>query len=142
MRLWTALAACALVAMPFCATAQVSININVPGVVMSAPPPPRYEVMPPQRPGYVWVPGNWQWRHEADDWRQGYWEPARPDYAYAPGRWVRADGGWRWVVEPNWKATKYKQDKHHGHDDHRGWDDDHGHGGDHCPPGQAKKGRC
>ena len=141
MRLSTALAACALLAAPLCSTAQVSININVPGVVMAAPPAPRYEVMPPQRPGYVWVPGNWQWQHNAYDWRQGYWEPARPDYIYAPGRWVRADGGWRWV-EPNWKVSKHKKDKHRGHDDHHDRDDDHDHGGYHCPPGQAKKGRC
>lgn len=138
MRLSATLLACALGALPFCASAQVSININVPGLVAVAPPPARFEPLPPPRPGYVWVPGNWQYRENAYAWYQGYWQPARPDYDYAPGRWVRADGGWRWV-EPNWRPVKYKK-----------WDEDHdrhGHGRDdddnyHCPPGQAKKGRC
>ncbi|MBO9514331.1 MAG: YXWGXW repeat-containing protein [Variovorax sp.] len=135
MRLSAPLLACALAAAPLCSLAQVSININVPGVVAVAPPAPRYEPVPPPRAGYVWVPGVWQYRQNAYAWHQGYWEPARPDYVYAPGRWVRAEGGWRWV-EPDWKPAKYKKDKHHGHHD-RG-DDYH----DHCPPGQAKKGRC
>jgi len=142
MRLSATLLACALGALPFCAPAQVSININVPGLVAVAPPPARFEPLPPPRPGYVWVPGNWQYRENTYAWNQGYWQPARPDYEYAPGRWVRADGGWRWV-EPNWRPVKYKkwdQDEDH---------DRHGHGRDrddddnyHCPPGQAKKGRC
>jgi WXXGXW repeat (2 copies) len=25
-------------------------------------PPPRNEVMPPPRHGYVWAPGHWEWR--------------------------------------------------------------------------------
>lgn len=116
-------------------SAQVSVNINVPGLITVAPPAPRYEVVPAPRAGFVWVPGHWQWNHGAYAWRGGYWEQGRPDYAYAPGRWVQVNGGWRWV-EPNWKhAGKHK---HKGHDH---GDDDH-HGGYHCPPGQAKKGRC
>ncbi|MBO9647305.1 MAG: YXWGXW repeat-containing protein [Variovorax sp.] len=137
MRLSSTLLAYALAAAPFCASAQVSININVPGVVAVAPPAPRYEPVPPPRVGYVWVPGVWQYRHDAYAWQQGYWQPARPDYVYAPGRWVRAEGGWRWV-EPEWKAAKYKEPKGHRHDHHHDYDDDHYH----CPPGQAKKGRC
>ena len=135
MRLSVTLLTAALTAVPLCAPAQVSININVPGLVAMAPPPPRYEVVPVARPGYVWVPGNWQYRESAYGWRPGYWEPARPDFVYAPGRWVQADGGWRWV-EPSWKASRHAEGRHHGH--HEDWDDDHYH----CPPGQAKKGRC
>lgn len=137
MRLSSTLLACALAAAPFYASAQVSININVPGVVAVAPPAPRYEPVPPQRAGYVWVPGVWQYRRDAYAWQQGYWQPARPDYVYAPGRWVRAEGGWRWV-EPEWRGAKYKEPKGHHHDHHHDYDDDHYH----CPPGQAKKGRC
>lgn len=147
MRASTLLFACALIAAPLGATAQVSININIPGLVQAAPPPPRYEPLPPPRAGYVWVPGNWQWQQQAYGWRQGFWQPQRPDYDYAPGRWVRVEGGWRWV-EPGWRPARYGQPgKHRGHGDedrheHRHDDGDHDRDGYHCPPGQAKKGRC
>jgi hypothetical protein len=143
MRLSTLFLAGAMAAAPFCAAAQVSVNIQVPGLIAVAPPPPRFEPVPAPRVGYVWVPGNWQWRQDAYGWRQGYWQPARPDYVYAPGRWMRADGGWRWV-EPDWRPSG--KHGHRGHDDDRyeryDRDDDRGPGGYHCPPGQAKKGRC
>ena len=138
MRLSVFLLAAAAALTSMGAAAQVSVNINVPGLITVAPPAPRYEVVPAPRAGFIWVPGHWQWNQGAYAWRGGYWERARPDYVYAPGRWIQADGGWRWV-EPNWKrgGGKHRDHDHHhdrGHDDH--------HGGYHCPPGQAKKGRC
>ena len=144
MHLNTLLLAGAMAAASFSAAAQVSVNIQVPGVVMVAPPQPRVEYAPPPRTGHVWVPGHWEWHGGRYDWRGGYWQQARPDYVYAPGRWVRADGGWRWA-EPDWKPSRKHKHKHHDHDDDR-HDRHHGqnvdHGGSHCPPGQAKKGRC
>lgn len=107
---------------PLVSQAQVSVNINVPGVIAVAPPAPRYEAIPGPRSGQVWIHGHWYWGNNDYVWRPGRWERARPDYDYAQGRWVRADGGYRWV-EGDWKP--------------RG-----GHGNGHCPPGQAKKGRC
>ena len=111
------------------AMAQVSISVQVPGIVQVAPPPPRMERMPSIAPDHVWVPGNWQWHDGRYIWRNGHTVVARPDYMYAPGQWVAADGGWRWN-EGGWKQ---KGGKHTRHDD--------GPQG-HCPPGQAKKGRC
>ncbi|HYP86154.1 YXWGXW repeat-containing protein [Variovorax sp.] len=111
---------------PVSALAQVSVNINVPGIVTVAPPPPRYEVVPQPRSGQIWVQGYWAWDHNDYRWRPGYWQPARPDYDYVPGRWVRADGGYRWT-EGSWKG----KGKGKG-----------GPPGYHCPPGQAKKGHC
>ncbi len=155
MRIPTLLLAATLTAFALAATAQVSVNIQLPGLVEIAPPAPRYEPVPVQRSGQVWVPGHWQWNERAYAWRQGYWQQARPEYVYAPGRWVRADGGWRWA-EGDWKrGPKYKhKPKYKGHDRHdrqeryerrerydRGYDG-HPAGGSHCPPGQAKKGRC
>ena len=52
-------------ALPLAASGQVSVNINVPGVIAVAPPPPRVEYMPGPRPGQVWVQGNWYW-HQGD----------------------------------------------------------------------------
>ncbi|ADU38168.1 YXWGXW repeat-containing protein [Variovorax paradoxus] len=143
----------ALLAAPLGANAQVSVNINVPGLVMVAPPPPRYEAPPPPRGGYVWVPGRWAWDGRAYAWRRGDWRPARAGYAYAPGRWVEDRGGWRWT-EGDWRRREARRearrdwgdgprrhdrdDRGHGHG-HRGHDRDRG---DFCPPGQAKKGNC
>ena len=75
----------ALAASALSASAQVSVNINVPGLIQVAPPTPRYEPMPGPRSGQVWVPGHWQWGGRDYVWRGGYWQTARPDYAYAPG---------------------------------------------------------
>ena len=138
-----------LAAVPIGANAQVSVNINVPGLVMQAPPPPRYEALPPPRGGYVWVPGRWAWDGRAYAWRRGDWRPARAGYAYAPGRWVEDRGGWRWT-EGDWRRREARREMRR----EREWNDDHGrhdrghrHGhdrdrGDFCPPGQAKKGNC
>ena len=118
------IACVALAAVPLFAAAQVSVNLNVPGLVTVAPPPPRYEPVPHPRGGQVWVGGFWAWQHNNYVWRPGYWQAARPDYDYVPGRWVPVHGGYRWD-EGQWKG--------------------HGKGGPHgyhCPPGHAKKGQC
>ena len=70
---------------------QVSVQIGV------APPPPRYEIVPPPRIGYVWAPGYWRWdpyarRHV---WIVGRWMPARRGYYYRPPRWEHYGPGWR-----------------------------------------------
>ena len=129
----------AALALPLAAGAQVSVHVQVPGVVMLAPPQPRLEPMPPPRGGYAWVPGHWAWGGDAYAWRPGQWVAQRPEHAYVPGRWVQAEGGWRWV-EGDWKP--HKKHKKRKHDDWDERDDDRGRGDYHCPPGQAKKGRC
>lgn len=139
MRIATFALAALVTAVTFPALGQVNININVPGLVQAAPPPPRYEAMPGPRQGQVWAPGRWVWNERDYVWQGGRWQQARPDYVYAPGRWVQAGGGWRWV-DDQWKPGKPpKHDKHDRHDKHG---HDHGDDGYHCPPGQAKKGRC
>ncbi|NVM91467.1 YXWGXW repeat-containing protein [Variovorax sp. SG517] len=142
--------ALSILTIPLAATAQVSVNINVPGLVMTAPPPPRYEPLPPPRGGFVWVPGRWVWDGRAYAWHAGGWQPARAGYVYAPGRWIEDRGGWRWNDgdwrrearrearrEREWEEDRrhdrYERDHRHGHDRDRG---------DFCPPGQAKKGNC
>jgi hypothetical protein len=138
MRISALALATAFGVLPLAAPAQVSVNINVPGIVAVAPPAPRVEYIPTPRPGQVWVQGHWYWNQRDYAWRPGYWQPARANYAYAPGRWVPVSGGYRWI-EGDWKRHGKKHDHHHDHYDHY---DDHGPGPGHCPPGQAKKGRC
>lgn len=70
-------------------------------IAPAAPPPVRYEAIPPVRGGYVWDPGHWQWRNGAYVWVQGHWRPARVGYRWVPGHWVARGPQWRWV-EGHW----------------------------------------
>jgi len=73
------------------ARTQVSVQIGV------APPPARFERVPPPRRGYAWAPGYWRWdpyarRHV---WVTGRWVPAHPGYRYRPAGWIRYGNNWR-----------------------------------------------
>lgn len=87
------LGAAALV--PTAASAQVGFNI----VVNEPPPPLRAERTPRARRGYIWVPGHWNWRANAQRyvWVPGTYMRARTGYYYAEPRWVQRDG--RWMME-------------------------------------------
>jgi hypothetical protein len=65
--------------------------------VQVAPPPPRTEVVPAPRRGYVWVPGYWDWRGKRHVWVNGTWVRERRGYHYAAPRWHERNG--RWVLE-------------------------------------------
>jgi len=77
-----------LAATPLPSLAEVDIQLNF------GPPPPRYEVVPPPRAGYVWAPGYWEWEGRRHVWRSGHWEATRPGYVYHSPRWVEHDGRW------------------------------------------------
>ncbi len=80
MRITFCAVACAAALAPLVTQAQVSVNINVPGIIAVAPPAPRYEPMPSPRSGQVWIQGHWYWTNNDYAWRPGRWERARPDY--------------------------------------------------------------
>lgn len=80
-----ALATAVLSASP--AFAQVSI-------IVGAPPPPRVEVIPAPRHGYVWAPGYWNWEHNHHVWAAGHFVPARYGHHWVPDRWSRHNDGW------------------------------------------------
>ena len=77
---------------PTAARAQPSISVQI------APPPPRFERMPPPRRGKVWAPGHWQWRHGRYVWVSGQWMHARPGYAYRAPGWHQRDGRWEYAA--------------------------------------------
>ena len=110
--------ACASIALPLGAVAQVSLDI----VIHTPPPPVRVEVVPAPRPGFVWAPGYWTWDGHHHIWSAGHWEAERPDHHFVPAQWVDTPGGWRFIPA-HWE---------HAEPAHSGF----------CPPGQAKKGRC
>ena len=83
-------------ALPAAARTSVDFYVNV------APPAPVVEYAPAVRPGWVWVPGFWEWRRHRHVWVGGHWERVRPGFYYAPARWLRQGdrwgyhrGGWR-----------------------------------------------
>ena len=79
------------IAAPLPSVAAVGVFVDI------APPPPRVEVVPAPRVGYVWAPGYWDWRGHRHIWVRGHWIRERRGYAYYPHRWVERDG--RWALE-------------------------------------------
>jgi hypothetical protein len=88
--LFTALAATAIsmpalvvpaMVTPAAAQVDVSVTIGTP------PPPPRYEVVPAPRAGYVWAPGYWQWEGSRHVWAPGHWIAERQGYRWVPDHW-------------------------------------------------------
>lgn len=77
---------------PLAAQAQPTV------IVREAPPPPMHEAMPGERPGFVWAPGHYEWRHGRYAWMRGHWMPERAGYAYREPRWIqRGNGEWAMV---------------------------------------------
>jgi hypothetical protein len=79
------------------ASATISVSaVAAPYIdVHVAPPPPRHEVVPAARAGYVWAPGYWDWRGHRHVWVNGHWERARTGYVYHEPRWEQVEGNWR-----------------------------------------------
>lgn len=90
---------------PGTALAQVDFSL----VIGNAPPPPRFESLPPPRHGYVWAPGYWRWDGHRHAWVAGHWLRERQGYRYYPSEWVRVDNGWGWR-EGGWTAYGHYRD--------------------------------
>jgi hypothetical protein len=75
-------------------------------VAPTAPPPPRYEVIPPPtRPAEIvqWRPGHWHWDGREYVWIGGeYIERPRPAAVWVPGHWDARGPRWVWV-EGRWR---------------------------------------
>jgi len=99
--------------MPLPAAAAASIYVDI------APPAPRYEAVPAPRPGYVWIPGFWDWRGHRHVRTKGHWEHERAGYAWVPNRWEQRDG--RWTLEHGrWERERVAENRAHGDRDHDG----------------------
>lgn len=70
------------------AQAQVVVRIG-------PPPPPRVEVVPAARPGYLWTPGYWNSRDSRHVWVNGTWVRERRGYVYTQPTWVQEGDRWR-----------------------------------------------
>ena len=67
--------------------------------VRFGPPAPRYEAVPVMPPGWVWVPGYWNWSGHR--------------YVWVRGRRVHAHPGRHWV-QPRWVEDRHGRWRHHG----------------------------
>lgn len=88
----TAVALLAVASAGFSASTQAgpaSVDIRV------GPPPPRVEVVPASRRGYVWAPGYWNWRGHHHHWVGGTWVRERRGYVYHQPTWVQDGDRWR-----------------------------------------------
>ena len=71
-----------------------------------APPPPRVEVVPAPRAGFVWAPGFWAWREGRHVWMRGHWERERHGMYWHPGHWVEREGRW-YFESPRWHTERF-----------------------------------
>lgn len=99
-----ALVASTLGFIPLQASADVGIYLD------TAPPAPRYEVVPAPRHGYVWAPGFWDWRHGHHVWVRGHWIREHRGMYWHPDRWEQRDG--RWVLERGgWHRERWERER-------------------------------
>jgi hypothetical protein len=97
-------------AVPTTALADVSVSVQF------GPPAPIYERVPAPRPGQVWAPGHYEYRHGRYVWNKGTWLKARPGYAYHQPRWEQRNGRWvyqqsRWDRDGDGKPNRYDRDR-------------------------------
>lgn len=90
----------------------VSIDIGSP------PPVVRYEVVPPPREGFVWMPGCWVWDGHGYAWIAGTWVRERPGYVPVPAYWEPR--GTHWHYEPPRWTERHDEGHHEGWYGHRG----------------------
>ena len=69
--------------------------VAAPLEVRLPPPRERRETLPPARPGFVWIPGYWDWQGVRHAWVSGHWAPERRGCHWVPHRWISRDGRWR-----------------------------------------------
>ena len=79
-----------------------SAPVNVD--ILIAPPAPRHEVVPVDRPGHTWAPGYWDYRHNQYRWVSGHWERERPGYYYHGTSWVQHGDKW-YIQQGGWRRN-------------------------------------
>jgi hypothetical protein len=105
------LAALAVSSIGITPLASAAVNLYVD----TAPPAPRYEVVPAPRAGYVWQSGYWDWNNGHHNWHKGYWVKEKHGYYYHPSRWEQRDG--RWTLEHGrWDKERYAAHNDRDHD--------------------------
>jgi hypothetical protein len=87
-------------------TAVIDYMINTPSQVQpaqtvpqsEAPPPVVETIGPAPGPGFIMVPGCWEWSGARWVWVRGYWaRPPQPRAVWVPGGWIGVGRARRWV---------------------------------------------
>jgi hypothetical protein len=101
-RAWGFVGAAALAAgLSACASAPPPDAVYVE----TAPPPPMRteKTVPTPGPGFIWVPGSWNWGGTTYVWVGGGWEqPPRPAARWVAPRWRHTSRGW-YRVDGYWR---------------------------------------
>lgn len=111
--LFAALAVSSIGLLPVPASAQVGMYLDI------APPAPRHEVIPADRPGYVWQQGYWDWRNGRHVWVRGHWVRERPGMYWHPNRWVERDGRY-YFEKGRWDRERHAYNRGRGDRDRDG----------------------
>ncbi|ACI50243.1 conserved hypothetical protein [Gluconacetobacter diazotrophicus PA1 5] len=72
-----------------------------PGWAPPPMPPPRAEVVPPPRRGWVWQQGGWDWGNGGYVWVPGRYVRYGRHGGWGAGRWEQRGPRWVWV-RPGW----------------------------------------
>ncbi|MDE2238769.1 MAG: YXWGXW repeat-containing protein [Rhodospirillales bacterium] len=84
-------------------------GLSLPASAQPVPPyPPGYMAPPPLRmgpplpplpgPGFIWVPGHWNWNGIRYHWVRGHYVRRRAGWHHwVTGHWAVIRGAWRWV---------------------------------------------
>jgi hypothetical protein len=79
-------------------TLAPAVSLAAPVISIDiGPPPPRAEVVPPPRRGFVWAPGYWAWRGHRHVWVRGRWMHQRRGFHWMPAHWDRDGRHWHFV---------------------------------------------
>ena len=73
--------------------------------VDAAPPPPREEVVPEARAGYVWVPGYWGWSGSQHVWVNGQYVPERLHHHWVAANWEHRGSHW-YFQDGRWESDE------------------------------------
>jgi hypothetical protein len=77
---------------PSVGSARVYVDVDV------APPPPRVEVIPHERHGYVWAPGYWNYTGHHHVWVNGRYIHEHHGHHWVADAWEDRNGRWHFVA--------------------------------------------
>ena len=90
------LLACAVLAAPSLAAAQISVGLSIH---IGPPPLPVYVQPVCPAPGYIWTPGYWAYGPDGYFWVPGTWVAApQVGFLWTPGYWGWGAGLYAWPV--------------------------------------------
>jgi hypothetical protein len=78
------------IALPAASEARVYVDVDI------APPPPRVEVIPHARVGYVWAPGYWRYAGHRHVWVRGHYIRERHGHHWVADSWEDRNGRWHY----------------------------------------------